>query len=273
MYPSELLEQGLTEKVLSQSLNQVRSGREESSWKLSGIPTVGFYRQLHYYLKRQPMSKVLIGKLYCAIDCNFKEKASRPDNTYRFVDNIVTSERQSDEVMLYNIPIIQNTRAMLKKCSEQIDDLNAECLELRKEVEASRTKLREKNRALCDMVDKNQLLKKKYESSKARVKKMETDYAQLELDMQSDSSDEEAHDSDPCYEASKVESTLQDIVGHRKYSPEIRKLYYSLLADQVSVSKITHIVKSVLRCFNPGMNVDELRLPKKHVLVICARKS
>ena len=260
MYPSELMEQGLTEEVLSQSLDQVRSGREESSWKLSGIPTVGFYRQLHYYLKRQPMSKVLIGKLYCAIDCNFKEKASRPDNTYRFVDNIVTSERQSDEVMLYNIPIIRSTCAMLKKCTEQIDDLNAECLELRKEVEASRTK---KNHALRDMVDQNQLLMKKYERSKARVQKLETDYAQLELDMQSDSSDEEACDSDPCFEAGKVESTLQDIVGHRKYSPEIRKLYYSLLADQVPVSKITHIVKSVLRCFNPGTNVDELKLPKK----------
>ena len=42
MYPSELMEQGLTEEVLSQSLDQVRSGHEESSWKLSGIPTVGF---------------------------------------------------------------------------------------------------------------------------------------------------------------------------------------------------------------------------------------
>lgn len=83
------------------------------------------------------MSKVSIGKLYCAIDFNFKEKASRPDNTFRFVDNIVTSERQSDENMPYNIPILRSTSAMLKKCTEQIDELNAECLELRKKVEAS----------------------------------------------------------------------------------------------------------------------------------------
>ena len=54
-----------------------------------------------------------------------------------------------------------------------------------------------KNGALRDMADQNQLLKKRHECSKARVKKMEMDSAQLELDMQSDSSDEEACDSDP----------------------------------------------------------------------------
>lgn len=122
------------------------------------------------------------------------------------------------------------------------------------------------------MADQNQLLKKKYECSKTRVEKLETDYAQLELNMQSDSSDEEARDSDRSFKTGKVEPTLQDIIGYRKYSPEIRKLYYRLLADQVSVCKITHIVKSVLRCFNPCMNVDELKLPQKNI-VTCARKS
>ena len=42
------------------------------------------------------------------------------------------------------------------------------------------------------------------------------------------------------------ELTLQNIIGHRKYSPEKRKLNYNLLAEQGSVSKIADIIKAVL---------------------------
>lgn len=53
----------------------------------------------------------------------------------------------------------------------------------------------------------------------------------------------------------------------RKYTPEIRKLYYSLLEEQVPVSKITDIIRHVLKCFNPTENVEDLQLPKDHVQV------
>ena len=52
-------------------------------------------------------------------------------------------------------------------------------------------------------------------------------------------------------------------MGHDRYSSEIRKLYYSLLADQIPVSKIAVIIRKVLKCFNPDKNVEDLRLPKK----------
>ena len=93
MFPPELIEQGLCQEVLSSTLEQVRAGSVDHSWKLCGTPTIGFYRKLHTYLKQQPnLSKVLIGRLYSVIDCNFQEKGSRPDNVYRFVDNIVSSK-------------------------------------------------------------------------------------------------------------------------------------------------------------------------------------
>ena len=47
-------------------------------------------------------------------------------------------------------------------------------------------------------------------------------------------------------ECEVADSSLQSIIGHQKYSPEIIKLYYSLLADQVPVSKIANIIRSVL---------------------------
>jgi hypothetical protein len=131
VFPLELAEEGLSQKALGLAVEQVRTGCAYCSWKLTNTPTIGFYRHLHAYLKgQQNLSKVLIGRLYLVIDTNFQEKASRPDNTYRFVENTVTSERQSESPMLYNIPVVKSTSSMLNKCSEQIKELNAECSKL-----------------------------------------------------------------------------------------------------------------------------------------------
>ena len=271
VFPSELIEQGLCQEVLSSTLELLQAGSVDCSWNLCGTPTIGFYRKLHTYLKRQPkLSKVLIGRLYSIIDCNFQEKGSRPDNVYRFVDNIVSSKRDSDDPMLYNIPVVKSTSSMLKKCSQQIEELNAECIGLRKKIETSRSHLRAANHALRDVTNKNKFLERKCELSKVKVDKLkykneqlETECVQLEIENLDLQSEEESCDFDTSFQATDVESTFQDIVGHRKYTPEIRKLYYSLLANQIPVSKITDIIRTVLKCFNPSMNVEELRLPKK----------
>ena len=52
----------------------------------------------------------------------------------------------------------------------------------------------------------------------------------------------------------------------RRYSPAIRKLYYTLLADQVPASKIADIIKTVVKCFNPS--IDDLKLPQR----ACAKR-
>ena len=78
---------------------------------------------------------------------------------------------------------------------------------------------------------------------------------------------EAAHETDSAdsdQDDSVVEPTLQSIIENsQKYTPEIIKLYYNLLADQVPVSKLTDIIQHVLRCFNPTENVEELQLPKR----------
>ena len=252
MFPPELTDKGFSQEALSSAVTQVRTGSADCSWKLHGTPTIGFYRKLHTYLKSQPnLSKVLIGKLYSAIDPSFQEKASRSDNTYRFVENIVQSERQSDNPMLYNIPIVKSTTSMLKKCSQRVEELNDECTMLRKKVEASRTKLQAMNRALRDVTNENHHLMRKCEQSRAKTNKLElrneqleSECAQLEFNLQSN---EEGSDSDVSSPAT-AESTFQDINGHHKYSPEIKKLYYSLLADQVAISKTTIIIQSLIEC-------------------------
>lgn len=285
MFPKELIEQGLSEKVLFSSLNEVQTGSQSHLWELNGIPSIGFYRALHTYLKRQLRStKVLIGRFYATIDRNFREKGSRPDNIYRFVERIVASKRQSDEPMVYNIQVIKEIKSQLKKCSEQIDELHAECTELRQKFEISRNQLRCAKLALHDTTNENQSLKRKYEFTKLKVgnlkgknELLEAECAKLQienLDLFSDNdSNDESCDADTSYQSGDVESNLQDIVGHHKYSPEIRKLYYSLLANQVPVSKIANIIQTVLKCFIPDENVEELRLPKKVVQVICVERN
>lgn len=50
----------------------------------------------------------------------------------------------------------------------------------------------------------------------------------------------------------------------QSYAPEIRKLYYSLLADE---TKVANIVRTVLRTFYPDVDVEKLPLPSRS----CAR--
>ena len=100
-------------------------------WELNGIPSIGFYRALHTYLRRHlriTNFKVLIGRFYAIIDCNFHEKGSKPDNIYRFVEQIVASKRQLDQPMVYNIQVIQQIKSQLNKCSEQINELQQNVL-------------------------------------------------------------------------------------------------------------------------------------------------
>ena len=183
VFPPELADEGLSREVLLSTLEQVKTGRTDCSWKLHDTPTIGFYRQLHTYLKSQHnLSKVTIGRFYSAIDCNFQQKGSRPDNTYRFVENIVSSERQSDSSMLYNIPVLRSTSSILKQCSQQVQGLDVECAKLRSKVETSRAKLHAANCALCDITSQKHQLEKKYELSKSKASKLKDRNTQLETE-------------------------------------------------------------------------------------------
>lgn len=116
--------------------------------------------------------------------------------------------------------------------------MSAECMKLRNKVEVSRAKLRATNCALHDITNENHLLRK-YEHSKAKANKLkhrneqlETECAQLELDLLSDEVDSDSDTNSDTSFHSADEPGLQDIIGH---SPEIRKL---LLADQVLCQRL-----------------------------------
>ena len=76
-YPNNLTAHGLTKESLVSSMSEIKA-RNTTVWSLNGrIPTIGFYRALHCYLKQHfKTTKIAIGKLYCGIDSHLKEKGS-----------------------------------------------------------------------------------------------------------------------------------------------------------------------------------------------------
>lgn len=72
---------------------------------------------------------------------------------------------------------------------------------------------------------------------------------------------EAAADVDAFLEGTKkyVPSTTE---GH-KFTNEIRELYYCLLAENLSPSKIGKSIKIILKAFCPRIDTEKLKLPKK----------
>ena len=251
-------------------MSEIEAGNA-SVWSLSGrIPTLGFYRALHLYLKQHfKATKTSIGKLYCGIDVNIKEKGSRPDNIYRFVERIISSDHHSEELMVYDTQPAKSMSIHLKKCSDQLEMLNSECTELRSKFEETKSQLRSTKSALRDVTNHNTVLGQRLKTAREKISQLKCKNASLEeecVNLQVDLLSETTDSTDSASDAddSAVEPTLQSIVGNcQKYTPEIRKLYYNLLAEQVPVSKITDIIRHVLKCFNPTENVEDLQLPKR----------
>ncbi len=112
------------------------------SWKLTSIPTVGFYQALHGFLKQWPLtskvSKRQIAVFYMSIDTKLRAKGSRPDNIYRFIDNL--SKNPSDQVMYYGTQerrVIQ-LKSDAVRCTQKLEKMTSEYMELKKQFEESK---------------------------------------------------------------------------------------------------------------------------------------
>lgn len=59
-----------------------------------------------------------------------------------------------------------------------------------------------------------------------------------------------------------AETTIQTM-SDRKYLPEIQKVYYELLASQVAANEAHDVIKAVIKCFIPSVDIQQLRLPQR----------
>ena len=124
-----------------------------------------FFEHLTYHI-----AKAAIGNFYVAIDKNLKEKGSRPDNVYRFIENIAKSE-PSDKLMMYGkstyVNELKAMRAQVQQSTEHITQID---IELKQKLEASRKQLHSARCALRDITNE---IKKQRDRAEKKAAKME----------------------------------------------------------------------------------------------------
>ena len=105
VFPMNVQQCGVSENLLQNAFLQCLEGEQDLCWTLSIPVTVGFYRDLHHYLRQWPPARSAtqktVGRFYLLIDVHFQSKkmASRPDNVYTFVQRVAESTRLNSEPM------------------------------------------------------------------------------------------------------------------------------------------------------------------------------
>ncbi len=280
-FPELLLDYNLSDKTLRQTLSQVGSG-EAPAWFLGKVPTIEFYRNLHTFLRKWPvsryMSKKFIGSFYMAIDNNLKRTRSRPDNVYRLVERVVMSDSHDTEAMKYGCSQTHQLRRQLNEQGTLVDNLaekvqkqGDELLALKMKMNQVQEELVQTKEAVNGVTKKVDIISKKRDAALESKTKLARHFEEVCAD--------NAHYEELLIEEgvnfseiiSKLKTSTVDkecIIFHtldngKQFTPTLRNLYYQLLADQVPLVKIKSSIKAVIKCFFPCADVDNLRLPSE----------
>jgi hypothetical protein len=280
-FPSELLHYGLNEDLLMLVFHQVQNNKKSLAWSLKGIPNKDFYQKLHPYLKKKfsRVTKVSLGKFYIAIDHNLKERRIRADNAYRLIEKLSLMKCAcSNELMSYGVDeVTLKCKRNLKECKDQIDNLTTEVSEIKKQLEFSKNQLQATQNILRDVTNQKIILKKQCDAAGRNLKALTKKSAKIHSALTKELEHIMQENCDLSEAVSALENELSvesELPLHdgdftfktkdgRRYSPAIRKLYYTLLSEEVSTSKISSIIKNVVSVFNPSIGLDDLKLPGK----------
>ena len=233
-----------------------------------------------------------IGRFYMAIDHKLRLKDCCADNVYRFIEQISYLSQAGDVLMTYEL--FQSTSCLTKNnermfCMgrriklESYRTKKGEVIELKKELQASRKQVQSTRQALKDLTNESSTLKKQRDNAREKFSRFKEIQALLEdiAELQEENRDLSkalvAVEAELLYISEKEpqhnltdDFTIPTKKG-RTYSPTIRTLYYTLIANQVSASKITDIIKTVVKHFNPESS--ETPLIPSPVPAICVKVS
>ena len=286
-FPEDLYDYGLDVELLEKVYDEVKIQKKGAiSWKLKGIPEIGFYESLHRFLKHWPKTRsapiVELGKFYIAIDKNLEKKEMRPDNAYRFVERLIASSLPRSNVVSYNLEksAIKDLQSELKHCSDEILKLTADFAAMKLQLEDTKKELHSTKSALGDVINEakchnKQMLQNKtsemeefiadslsLEEEIAIIKEKNVELSKALVSVQNELSTV-VTDAISITVDNDSNFVIETKTGGTQYSASIRSLYYTLLADQVPPAKISSIIKSVLKCFFPSLSVEKLALPKE----------
>lgn len=161
--------------------------------------------------------------------------------------------------------LVRAMHSEARACTDQMETLNAKCVQLKEKLEESQKHLSCARKALQDITNEKQELQKQYKEAKTKTSNLKHKYAELEdnfaqleednIELSSAISDlrielESLPDESMCESNTNGDFSLQT-KNWRRYSPAIRKLYYTLLSQQVPSAKIADVVRTVIKCFFP----------------------
>ena len=144
---------GITESLLQRAFLESAEGQAELCWTLDMPVTVGFYRDLHKYLQKWPLSrsasKATVGRFYVMIDYNFQRQriSSRPDNIYSFIQRVADSSKPQSELMSYGADhtvkhlqsVVSGYQNDLEVMSEKVSEHQQVVQDIKSQLEVART--------------------------------------------------------------------------------------------------------------------------------------
>ena len=147
--------------------------------------TVGFYRELHNFLRKWPVShsitKVAIGRFYICIDPQLYQKSmcGRPDNVYQFIERVVLSDKPFSAPMLYgHDTTVKRLHKEVHMYSDEVMELSSkvmaqqeELTEMQQEVEIAKAEVSDTKHALNDVMRQLQIARKQCDSTRMKVQK------------------------------------------------------------------------------------------------------
>ena len=255
---------GLDVDLLTKVYDEIKAKKKGSiAWSLKGIPEVGFYKDLHSFLKHWvktcSASIVELGKFYIAIDKNLQAKQMRADNVYRFVEKVATSNLPRNTVVNYNLEksTVKVLQSDVKHCTEEMEKLIADFAAMKLQLEDTKKELDHTQKTLGDVINEmksknSQMLHRKTCELEEFSRHTTTDTLSLVEEIET-IKEENIELSNTLASVQKELSTfITDAVsitvdpesnfiietrnGGKQYSEGIRRLYYTLLADQVATS-------------------------------------
>ena len=184
-FPDELQQYGVTESLLQRAFLQCTEEQTESCWTLDKPVTIGFYRELHKYLRRWPPSrsatKTTMGRFYLLIDSNFQTRriSSRPDNIYMFVQRLADSSKLHSEPMSYGVDktvkhlqsVVSGYQTNLEEISEKVSEQQKVLQQMKIQLEKARAELTSSKHALSHVTNKLQTTTKQRDCACKQVHK------------------------------------------------------------------------------------------------------
>lgn len=291
-FPDELHDYGLNERLLVKVFNHVQTQKNGSlSWCLRGVPNVGFYQQLHRFMKKWPLShsstKVAIGRFYIAIDKNLQAKGYRPDNAYRFIERTVRSNQLPTVLMNYGLEDnqVKTMQTEVKECSECIQKLMVDFGAMKIDFDGTKKQLGYVSQALKDVTNDMKIVKGKQEIAQRKAVK-------LQKVSESALSDCLALEENLCkleVENSELSQALSFVQKQRElstfsfetksdgkmYSPAIRTLYYTFILSwqtKFLLPKLVILLKQFSKKFLLIWTLINWNYPRSDVQAICGLK-